>query len=67
MERVVRQRREPPRTVIASGEGEFLVLPVMKEQKAIPACPFVRLKETLGAEISRAACAYAVAVLAAEE
>ena len=67
VERVAGRLREPPRTVIVAGEGEFLVLPVLKEQKAIPPCPVVRLLETLGAEISRAACAHAVAVLAAEE
>jgi probable H4MPT-linked C1 transfer pathway protein len=67
VERVAGRLHEPPRTVIVAGEGEFLTLPVLNEQKAIPPCPVIRLLETLGAEISRAACAHAVAVLAAEE
>jgi (4-(4-[2-(gamma-L-glutamylamino)ethyl]phenoxymethyl)furan-2-yl)methanamine synthase len=59
--------REPPRTIVLAGEGEFLALPVLNNQSAFPPCPIVGLWETLGAGISRAACAYAVAVLAAEE
>jgi uncharacterized hydantoinase/oxoprolinase family protein len=59
--------REPPRTVVLAGEGEFLALPVLNNQSAFPPCPVIGLWETLGAGISRAACAYAVAILAAEE
>ena len=67
LQRIAKRWREPPRKVILSGEGTFLALHLLKEQKAIPPCPTVRLHDTLGAEVSRAACAYAVAVLAAEE
>ena len=67
LEQVVANRNELPRTVVVAGEGEFLVLPVLKQQEAFPACPIVRLQTALGADIARAACAYAVAVLAAEE
>jgi probable H4MPT-linked C1 transfer pathway protein len=67
VEQVFGLLREPPRTVVVAGEGEFLALPVLKKQDAFPPCPVIRLQETLGAEISRAACAHAVAVLAAEE
>ena len=63
VEGLVRRRGEPPRTIIAAGEGEFVVLPLLKEQQAIPPCPVIRLET----DISRAACAHAVAVLAAEE
>ncbi len=66
-ERVAGRMAGPPRTVLVAGEGEFLVLPVLRQQKAFSPCPVVRLLETMGPEISRAACAHAVAVLAAEE
>lgn len=67
VEQVFGLLREPPRTIVVAGEGEFLALPVLKKQDAFTPCPVIRLQETLGAEISRAACAHAVAVLAAEE
>jgi hypothetical protein len=67
LEQVSELLREPPRTIVLAGEGEFLALPVLNNQDAFPRCPVVGLWETLGAGISRAACAYAVAVLAAEE
>ena len=57
----------PPQTVVLAGEGEFLARIVLREQKAFPPCRAVLLSQTLGPTISRAACAYAVAMLAAEE
>jgi probable H4MPT-linked C1 transfer pathway protein len=57
----------PPETVILSGEGDFLAHVVLQEQKAFPPCRPVQFVQELGAERSKAACAYAVAVLAAEE
>jgi probable H4MPT-linked C1 transfer pathway protein len=56
-----------PETVILSGEGDFLTRVVLQEQKAFPPCRSVQFVQELGAERSKAACAYAVAVLAAEE
>lgn len=56
-----------PRTVILAGEGEFLALHGLRAQDAFPPCPLVSLGRRLGAAVSRAACAYAVAVLAAEQ
>jgi probable H4MPT-linked C1 transfer pathway protein len=57
----------PPRTVVLAGEGEFLALVALQEQDPFPPCYGVRLSLGLGAEASRAACAHAVAVLAAEQ
>jgi probable H4MPT-linked C1 transfer pathway protein len=56
-----------PQTVVFAGEGEFLIRLALKAQEDIPPCRVVSLSLELGAEISRAACAYAVAVLAAEK
>ncbi len=56
-----------PETVILSGEGDFLTRVVLEQQKGFPHCRAVQLALELGAERSRAACAYALAVLAAEE
>ena len=67
LQQAARRLREPPRKVVVAGEGAFLGLHLLKSQRMIAPCPTVRLHETLGAEVSRAACAYAVAVLAAEE
>jgi hypothetical protein len=67
VERVARLLPEPPRRVVTAGEGEFLTWPLLKQQEAIPPCDVVRFGNNLSPEISQAACAYAVAVLAAEE
>ena len=67
VERLVRRMPAPPRTVITSGEGEFLTWPLLKQQQAIPPCDVVRLGNNISPAVSRAACAYAVAVLAEEE
>jgi probable H4MPT-linked C1 transfer pathway protein len=57
----------PPQTVLLAGEGEFLARIALREQKAFPPCRIVLLSQTLGPGISQAACAYAVAMLAAKE
>jgi (4-(4-[2-(gamma-L-glutamylamino)ethyl]phenoxymethyl)furan-2-yl)methanamine synthase len=67
VERVARRLPEPPRVVITAGEGEFLTWPLLKQQEAIPSCDVVRFGNNLSPEISQAACAYAVAILAEEE
>jgi probable H4MPT-linked C1 transfer pathway protein len=66
VEYVVGRMAAPPRTVIMAGEGEFLTAPLLKESEAIPPCDVVRFENNLSPEISRAACAYAVAALATE-
>jgi probable H4MPT-linked C1 transfer pathway protein len=56
-----------PQTVLFAGEGEFLIRLALKAQQGIPPCRVVSLSRELGPEISRAACAYAVAMLASEK
>jgi probable H4MPT-linked C1 transfer pathway protein len=67
VEHVARRLPGPPQTVVIAGSGEFLAELVLREQKGFPPCRAVSLARTLGPEVSRAACAYAVAVLAAGE
>jgi (4-(4-[2-(gamma-L-glutamylamino)ethyl]phenoxymethyl)furan-2-yl)methanamine synthase len=56
-----------PQTVLLAGEGEFLAKIALQEQQDIPPCKAVLFSAELGPEMSRAACAYAVAVLAKEQ
>jgi probable H4MPT-linked C1 transfer pathway protein len=63
--RVVRRMPAAPAWFVLAGEGEFLArraLPRLGGSRRI-----ISLTRRLGAEISNAACAYAVAVLGAEE
>ena len=53
----------PPHVLVTAGAGEFLAESVRQKWRGLSR---VSLAEKLGSEISRAACAYAVAVLAAE-
>lgn len=57
----------PPQTILLAGEGEFLARILLKEASALPPFRTVSLNDKLTPEISQAACAYAVAILAAEE
>lgn len=57
----------PPQTVLLAGEGEFLAQSALLEQKAFPPCRAVPLSQSFDPAVSRAACAYAVAMLAAKE
>jgi (4-(4-[2-(gamma-L-glutamylamino)ethyl]phenoxymethyl)furan-2-yl)methanamine synthase len=57
----------PPETVILSGSGEFLARLVLEEHTTFRGCRVVSLADRLGPTVSSAACAYAVAALAAEE
>jgi probable H4MPT-linked C1 transfer pathway protein len=66
VEHVARSLPGPPQTVVLAGSGEFLARLVLAEQQAFPPCRVVSLTEMLGREASQAACAHAVAVLAAE-
>jgi probable H4MPT-linked C1 transfer pathway protein len=56
----------PPHTVTLGGEGEFLAEAVVAQQRDLAGSMRISLKRQLGASISRAACAHAVAVLAVE-
>jgi len=55
----------PPTTLITAGSGEFLVAKMLSERHGA-AGQRLSLAALLGPSISQAACAYAVAVLAAE-
>lgn len=55
-----------PQTVVFAGEGEFLIRLALQAQQGIPPCRVVSLSRQLGPAISRSACAFAVAMLAAE-
>jgi probable H4MPT-linked C1 transfer pathway protein len=61
---VARSLPEPPRSVVLAGEGEFLARLVLGQQNSFRAGKVISLSETLGPEKSRAACAYALTVLA---
>jgi uncharacterized hydantoinase/oxoprolinase family protein len=67
LEQVVQRLSGPPQTVILAGSGEFLANVVLREQKAFPSCGEMSLSREFGPAVSAAACAHAVAVLAAEE
>jgi probable H4MPT-linked C1 transfer pathway protein len=56
-----------PQTVILAGVGEFLAeIALAEKPPLVPPGPVVSLGRELGPEVSKAACAYALAVLAAE-
>ena len=59
---VIRQMPKPPETVIISGQGEFLARRAVERMRLDGS--IVSLSEELGPELSRAAAAHAVAVLA---
>jgi probable H4MPT-linked C1 transfer pathway protein len=67
VEAVVERMPAAPGTIILSGSGEFLARRVLEEGKQMPRRRIVSLGEQLGPEITQAACAYGVAILAAEE
>jgi (4-(4-[2-(gamma-L-glutamylamino)ethyl]phenoxymethyl)furan-2-yl)methanamine synthase len=66
VERALRNLPAPPATVITSGSGEFLARQVLDGIPAIRDATRISLPQTLGPEIAAAACAYAIARLAAE-
>jgi probable H4MPT-linked C1 transfer pathway protein len=65
--RVARRLPALPQTILFAGEGEFLIRLALQSQQDIPPCRVVALSRELGPEISQAACAYAVAMLAVEK
>jgi hypothetical protein len=51
---------------VLAGSGEFLARQIVEEHLRTRAPALVLLNDRLGTEVSRAACAYAVALLRAE-
>jgi (4-(4-[2-(gamma-L-glutamylamino)ethyl]phenoxymethyl)furan-2-yl)methanamine synthase len=66
LERASRALDRPPRTAVVAGEGAPLAWRVLERMEWFRGCKGIDLGRVLGKEIARAACAYAVAVLAAE-
>ena len=67
IELVTKRLPGPPETLVLSGSGEFLTRLVLDERTVFRGCRVVSLTERLGTNVSSAACAYAVAILAAQE
>jgi probable H4MPT-linked C1 transfer pathway protein len=63
---VARRLQTKPRTVVLAGSGEFLGRGVLDRQTVFSHALVVSLSRRLGPEISKAACAYALAMLAKE-
>jgi (4-(4-[2-(gamma-L-glutamylamino)ethyl]phenoxymethyl)furan-2-yl)methanamine synthase len=63
---VARRLQGKPRTVVLAGSGEFLAWRVLDTQTSFPPPTVITLSQRLGPEVSKAACAYAVAMLAKE-
>lgn len=66
VEHVAKRLSGPPQLVILAGSGEFLAQPVLRQQTAFPPCSLLSLERDMGAHISTAACAHAVALLVSE-
>jgi probable H4MPT-linked C1 transfer pathway protein len=64
--KVAQMLSTPPSTVVVSGSGEFLGRDLVNADTVLRAAECVSLADKLGPETSQAACAYAVAVFAAE-
>jgi hypothetical protein len=56
----------PPAVVLLAGSGEFLGREVVARVPALQGARIVSLARELGSDISKAACAYGLAVLASE-
>jgi probable H4MPT-linked C1 transfer pathway protein len=55
-----------PQTFVLAGSGEFLARQVLRQWRGYSPARLVAVAELLGPEVSQAACAHAVAVLASE-
>lgn len=66
LRRVLRTLPAAPQTILVSGSGEFLAQAVLAQERVDEKCCQC-LSQRLGADLSIAACAYAVAVLAGEQ
>ena len=63
--KVLKRMEALPRTIVLSGHGEFLARRLIQRMELD--CRLVSLKEELGADVNRSACAHALAVLLREE
>lgn len=66
LRQVIGRLSEPPRALVLAGSGEFLVRAAVRAEPVLDGLPLISLGEQLGPEISQAACAYALMVLAKE-
>jgi uncharacterized hydantoinase/oxoprolinase family protein len=66
VEAVIQRLSAPPQTLVLAGSGEFLARQVIAADKRLATARVISLEAELGPEVSAAACAYALAVLAAE-
>lgn len=66
MKEVARRLPAPPEALVLAGSGEFLVRAVIQAEPSFASLPIISLRERLGPEISQAACAYALMILARE-
>jgi uncharacterized hydantoinase/oxoprolinase family protein len=69
LRQVIKRLPSPVGMVITSGSGEFLIPMIFlcPTEPTVQGLPTMSLAQKLGREISAAACAWAVAVLCAEE
>jgi probable H4MPT-linked C1 transfer pathway protein len=67
LERVVDSMPTEPQLTILAGEGEFLARAALNTHQRLKECKTLSLAELLGESVSNAACAHAVAVLAAHK
>jgi probable H4MPT-linked C1 transfer pathway protein len=67
LEAVVRKMPGTPKSIVTAGSGEFLTWSILESQSLFSPTTVVSLGSLLGVEITQAACAYAVAILASEE
>jgi probable H4MPT-linked C1 transfer pathway protein len=66
-DRVAGRLPGPPQTYLLAGSGEFLARMVVDSRSRDTPARIVSVSQLLGRDVSHAACAYAVAVLAAAE
>ena len=66
IEKVARRLQAQPRTVVLAGSGESLARTVLDTQNAFANPKVISFSSRLGPEISKAACAYALAMLVKE-
>jgi probable H4MPT-linked C1 transfer pathway protein len=64
LDRVVHSLPGTVQTVVLSGSGEFLARLVVRQHKSFADSRLVAVSQVLGPDVSNAACAYALAVLA---
>jgi probable H4MPT-linked C1 transfer pathway protein len=63
---VIAKLPAPPQTIMICGSGEFVARAAIAQNPVLSSIPVLSLAGRLGSDISQAACAYALASLAAE-